>query len=237
MPRKAKEKIYEKLNSKNIKEKKKDASKSTKTNKKKSITSVSKKKTSSNKTSPVEYYDLPNRYNKTMIKILAQTPKTLFVYWEISDEDINKFKNQYGDNFFEITKPVLIVHNNTLNYSFEEEINDYANSWYLKVNDSKSDYKVELSRKPINNSTNENNYICISSSNKIESPNDHILFNDRKTITFRNAKTNQKIEKSISSFSSIRNQRKIYNIYDSYKDDDSFIILSNPSSHTSSQFK
>ena len=70
-----------------------------------------------------EYYDLPFRYNKTVVKVLAQTPKTLFVYWEISDDDIEKFKKQYGDNFFETTKPVLIIHNDTLNYSFEVEDN------------------------------------------------------------------------------------------------------------------
>ena len=49
---------------------------------------------------------------------------------------VERFKNQYGDNFFETTKPVLIVHNDSLNYSFEVEINDFANSWYLHVNDS-----------------------------------------------------------------------------------------------------
>ena len=37
-----------------------------------------------------EYYDLPYKYNKTVVKILAQTPKTLFVYWEISDKDREK---------------------------------------------------------------------------------------------------------------------------------------------------
>ena len=36
----------------------------------------------------LEYYDLPYKYNKTVIKALAQNPNTLFVYWEISDEDI-----------------------------------------------------------------------------------------------------------------------------------------------------
>ena len=35
----------------------------------------------------LEYYDLPYRYNETIVKILAQTPKKLFVYWDISDKD------------------------------------------------------------------------------------------------------------------------------------------------------
>ena len=67
------------------------------------------------KPTPVEYYDLPYSYNQTVVKVLAQTPKTLFVYWEISEADKEKFKEQYGENFFETTKPVLIIHNETLN--------------------------------------------------------------------------------------------------------------------------
>ena len=43
----------------------------------------------------IEYYDLPYRYNKTMVKVLAQTPTTLFVYWDISDEDKANYVKQY----------------------------------------------------------------------------------------------------------------------------------------------
>lgn len=191
----------------------------------------------------IEYYDLPQKYNKTIVKVLAQTPKTLFIYWEISDADITKYKEQFGENFFETTKPVLIIHNKTLNYSFEVEINDFANSWYLHVSDSKSDYKIELGRRPIYNSENINeNYIYISSSNEIESPNDCILFNNsQKMVYFRNVKTNQEIQKPISTLSFMKNMGKIYDIYDLYKDlyknEDNLEVLSNPSSHTSSQFK
>ncbi len=31
-----------------------------------------------------------------------------------------------------------------MNYTFEIEINDFANSWYLHVNDGNCEYKVEL---------------------------------------------------------------------------------------------
>lgn len=204
-------------------------------------TSTSSKKTSK----PVinEYYDLPEKYNKTVVKVLAQTPKTLFIYWEISDNDIENYKKQYGENFFETTRPVLIIHNDNLNYSFEVEINDFANSWYLHINDSKSNYRIELGRRPINSvSEIEKNYIYITSSNKIESPNDHILFNNsQKMVYFRNIKTNQEIKKPISCISFIRNMGKIYDIYDIYKElyknEDDFNNFSNPSSHTSSQFK
>ena len=211
----------------------------------KKATAKSKKSTtkSSKKVWPAEYYDLPQKYNKTVVKVLAQTPKTLFIYWEISDDDIEKFKKDYGDNFFETTKPVLIIHNDTLNYSFEVEINDFANSWYLHVNDSRSDYRIELGRRPLQ--VNENiktDYIYITSSNEIESPNDHILFNNsQKMVYFRNVKTNKETAKPFASLSFIKNMGKIYEIYDLYqelyKNEENIEDLTNPSSHTSSQFK
>ena len=204
---------------------------------------VSTKKKTEKKVLPTEYYDLPQKYNKTVVKVLAQTPKTLFVYWEISDDDIEKFKKDYGENFFETTRPVLIIHNDTLNYSFEVEINDFANSWYLHVNDSKSDYRIELGRRPFQ--VNENiktDYIYVSSSNEIESPNDHILFNNsQKMVYYRNVKTNVETAKPFTSLSFIKNIGKIYEIYDLYqelyKNEENIEDLTNPSSHTSSQFK
>lgn len=185
----------------------------------------------------IEYYDLPNKYNQTIVKILSQTPKTLFIYWEISDDDIKKYKEQYGENFFETTKPILIIYNTTLNYSFEVEINDFANCWYLHINDSKSDYKVELARRPLDpNKNSKTNYIHIYTSNEIETPNDHVLFNtSQKMVYFKNLKSNTFVGKSLSSLSFIKNMGKVYNIYDIYKElyknDEDLTKFSNPSSH------
>lgn len=217
-----------------------------------SKTSIS-KTPKSKKTNIIEYYDLPYRYNQTVVKVLAQTPNNLFIYWDISDKDRNNYKKQYGENFFENTKPVLIVHNDTLNYSFEVDINDFANSWYLHINDSKCDYRIELGRRPITKlEKNENtDYIYISSSNEIESPNDHVLFNkNQNMVYFKNTKTGTVTNKKISAnISFMRNMGKIYNISDLYKaiykdeNIEDIFDLSNPSSgnpssgFSSSQFK
>ena len=138
----------------------------------------------------IEYYDLPYRYNQTIIKTLYQTPSTLFVYWDISDADRENFKKQYGENFFETSKPVLIITNETMNYKFQIEINDFANSWYFKVNDTKCEYKVELGRIPIEG---KREYIYVTSSNTLETPNNKILFstNENNTVIFKNVKTQE----------------------------------------------
>ena len=196
-------------------------------------TATRKKSFEAPKVSTVEYYDLPFRYNETIVKILAQTPSMLFIYWDIADSDRKSYEEQFGKDFFEKTRPVLIITNSTMNYTFEVEINDFANSWYLHINDSACDYKVELGRRFITNSTIQqeshdntstqnysyNDYVYVASSNELEAPNDHILFDELgQSVFFRNVKTNFVQEKEISSLSYLRNIGRIYNIYDLYKE-------------------
>ena len=187
----------------------------------KKVTTRTRKSSTNKSVEHLEYYDLPYRYNETIIKLLAQTPKKLFVYWDISDNDKELLKKEYGDNFFEITKPVLVVHNTDRNYTFEVPINDFANSWYLDVEDTKCKYYIELGRRPISKNNNiqfSNNYVYITSSNTIETPNNHILFEkSQKMVYFRNVKTGETTSKNIATLSFIRNMGKVYQFYDMYK--------------------
>lgn len=192
---------------------KKSVSKSTKKNTaKKNISKNTNKKIE--KAEHIEYYDLPYRYNQTVVKILAQTPTTLFVYWDISDEDKKEYIKRYGENFFENTIPILLVKNKTMNYSFEIQINDFANSWYFNVKDAQCDYEIELGRKAKQNILESYDYIPFVSSNIVESPNNHILFEkNQKIIFFKNIKTNTNISKDITQFNFMKYAGKIYNIY------------------------
>lgn len=184
-----------------------------------------------------EYYDLPYKYEKTVVKVLYQNPNTLFVYWDISDDDINGFKKAYGDNFFYVTKPVLVIHNISDGYSFEIEVNDFANNWYIHVSDAKCKYNVELGRRPSQSAKIENlaehrmdDFINVSYSNTIEMPNDHILFfknNDK--IYFKNIKTNKVTEKIINLKSDSKNIKSIYDKYNLSEREDRF-DFNNPSS-------
>ena len=195
--------------------------KSTSTTKKKATITTKKKASVAKKIENnvvAEYYDLPYRYNETLVKILYQTPTILFVYWDISDYDRENFIKQYGENFFNNTKPVLKIFNLTKKYDFEVEINDYANSWYINVNDADCEYKVELIRRTIKYEENLNtDYIYVSSSNDIEFPNDRILLDQLPNkINFKNIKTNEITTKDISTMRLI-GINKIYNAHDFYK--------------------
>ena len=161
----------------------------------------------------LEYYDLPYKYNKTVIKALVQNPNTLFVYWEISDEDIQNLKENYGEDFFNTTRPVLIIHNLTDKYSFEIDINDFANNWYIHVNDTKCQYVIELGRRPKEGEIYNlpDNYLYVTSSNMIESPNDHVLFFDSEAfreVKFKNIHTNKYTTKVINPF--LKNMYELY---------------------------
>ena len=193
---------------------------SKKTSKKKVVSTKSKKSVSEFK---AEYYDLPYMYNRTIVKVLAQTPKMLFIYWEISEEDRELFKRTYGEYFFNHTKPILIVYNDTMHYSFEVEVDDFANSWYLHINDADCEYHVELGRRPIPNIDHQFQpiyipyYVYVTSSNEMTSPNNSIKFDSNlKSFKFRNVKTGEIIEKDIAQFSFITNVG-IFNIKDLYK--------------------
>lgn len=232
----AEKKSASKSTAKKTSAKKPTSSKSTKiTGEKKETSKKSTRKKSEKSPEPqvqiLEYYDLPYKYGNTVVKLLAQTPKTLFVYWEVSDSDIENFKKTYGDDFFSKTKPILIVHNLTLNKTNEVEINDFANCWYLNTDDSDCKFDIELGRKYIEKSTNSNdnfnksNYLSIATSNDLQSPNNHILFEKIKEfVIFRNVNTNTVFKKNIKSFKFLKD---IYRFYKEMYDED---IVNNPSS-------
>lgn len=180
----------------------------------------------------LEYYDLPYKYGNTVVRLLAQTPKTLFVYWEVSDSDIENFKKTYGDDFFNKTKPILIVHNLTLNKTTEIEINDFANCWYLNTDDTDCKFDIELARKfiePVSNTDVEaSDYLYLAQSNDLQSPNNHILFEKiQEFVVFRNVNNDNVVKKNIKSFKFLKD------IYKFYKDMYDEEVLNNPSS----QFK
>ena len=204
----------------------------------------------------LEYYDLPYRYNETIVKILAQTPKKLFVYWDISDNDRTKYVKTFGEDFFNKTYPVLLLYNEDKKYVREIVINDFANSWYINIDDPKTKYSIQLGRKfrekpqYVNMAEMETNriilqtdYLPIANSNKLEVPNDHVLLETLpRFILFRNVKTGKEVAKDLGQLKSVLGKaHNVKEFYEShYKDEvtDGIFDMANPSSKlTSSSFK
>lgn len=232
-----KEGSMEKTDKKSVSKIKKDnktesVKEATKKSPKKQTVKRTTKKSNKQPVQILEYYDLPYKYGNTVVRLLAQTPKTLFVYWEVSDSDIENFKKTYGDDFFNKTKPILIVHNLTLNKTTEIEINDFANCWYLNTDDTDCKFDIELARKfiePVSNTDVEaSDYLYIAQSNDLQSPNNHILFEKiQEFVVFRNVNNDNVVKKNIKSFKFLKD------IYKFYKDMYDEEVLNNPSS----QFK
>ena len=119
----------------------------------------------------------------------------------------------------------------TDNYAFEIDINDFANNWYVNVNDTKCKYFVELGRRPKNQDfiNTPVNYLNIAFSNTIEIPNDHILFfKENDKIYFKNIKTNKITEKVIKSFN--KSLQEIYKTSYNLSEKNDRFDFRNPSS-------
>ena len=172
-----------------------------------------------------EYYEIPQKYNETMIKVLAQNPNKLFVYWEISNDHISKYLNEYGDTFYELTYPILILENEKNNHRSEIIIDGFANSWYIDIIDDSSIYSVTYARKVSCNMVNLNNnsilkkdeIIHFAKSNNIVSPNGHILYNNSNNILFKNIKTNT--EYTIPLTNILQSSNNIYSNISKFKEE------------------
>lgn len=230
------------------------------TDDKKAKKTASEKKTKTEKIEKpkymLEYYDLPYRYNETVVKVLAQTPKKLFVYWDVSDSDREKYLKAFGNDFFNKTYPVLLLYNEDKKYVREIAVNDFANSWYIDIQDPKTKYTIQLGRKfkdkpeiinlvefEQNNIVLQTDYLPFANSNEMEAPNDHVLFESLpRYFVFRNVKTNQEITKDLRSFrDTFGNNYSVEEFYqEQYNEElsEGRFDMSNPSSgFSSSSFK
>ena len=127
-----------------------------------------------------------------------------------------------------------------MNYSYEIQINDFANSWYLHVNDANCEYQVKLGRRHKENP----NYYYVTTSNNLDMPNNHILLeNISNNVLFKNVKTQELVEKPITSITFFKDFAKSKDFYKYFKEllnnelEGDEINFNLPSSHTSSSFK
>ena len=127
----------------------------------------------------------------------------------------------------------IIVDNGVNSNNYAELINSIK--LHFNINDEKCEYVVELGRRQKNNNISiPNNYLYVTSSNKIESPNGHVLFEKaQKTLYYRNVKTNKTYSKDVANLEFIKYFGRIYNLTSLYKEiykDENIFNINNPTS-------
>ncbi len=147
-----------------------------------------------------EYYELPSKYNKTVVRLLVQSPTRMFAFWEVSDESIKDFNShnaRYSDSV-----PVLKIKNVTMNYSYDMEIDPFTNNYYIEVKDPDCIYEVELGRKY------KNRFINIYTSNDVKIPRSSpVPIGLSEEIIYRNC-----IKLTTTDKFTIYSKRRTYNI-------------------------
>lgn len=126
-----------------------------------------------------EYYELPTKYDETVVRLLVQSPKRMYAYWDISDETVKNFSKKFFD--FSNSTPILRIINLSKNYFYDVPIDPFANNYYIDVEDENCIYEVELGR------VHNNKFADIYMSNQVtipnSTPND---FGNDEEIQFRN---------------------------------------------------
>lgn len=107
---------------------------------------------------------LPLSYNESKLVLIPRDPKCIFAYWEIAEQEKKEFINNFGKDAWDKSTPALKVFNVSKNLYFFIDINDFAKSWYINVDDSDSIYTAEIGRR-INN-----NFVNFTHSNSIKTP-------------------------------------------------------------------
>lgn len=120
----------------------------------------------------VDNQDLPSTYNTTRLTILARDPHWMHAYWEIASSDIERAKNELG-NDFAYSAYVIRVYDVTLidfdgrnaNHWFDVDIGPDARRWYINLWNNNVTYCAELGiRSP------HGRFIALARSNSIYLP-------------------------------------------------------------------
>lgn len=123
---------------------------------------------------PVSYYSLPQRYGDNRIILLARDPWWLHSYWDITEQRVNEVMLTAPDNerrnlkwalrVYDVTKVKDFAPENA-NSFFDLEINFFANSWYVNVNQPERDWCVEIGLKDPSG-----RFYMVARSNVVKSP-------------------------------------------------------------------
>lgn len=88
---------------------------------------------------PQTQYDIPSRYNKDRLKVLMINPTNYYVYWEVSDETLEKYSIDLVTQ-----KLIFKVYDKLGNHLFDFDSSFALGEYYLKEKFENIDVFVEL---------------------------------------------------------------------------------------------
>jgi hypothetical protein len=122
---------------------------------------------------PVTTREIPGTYNDTKIVLLVRDPFWIYTYWDIDNEKRNELNLHHGHNkhmvlrVYDVTDVVFNGFN--AHSSFDLDINDFTNNWYIKLPAPNRSYCVDIA---IINEHGE--YVLIARSNTVQVPRDTV---------------------------------------------------------------
>ena len=116
---------------------------------------------------------LPKGYGKTNIILLPRDPNWAFAYWELTDGTKQQIRDKYGADIFSKSQMTLRVYDvtdiifdgNNANNFFDITVNEFAENWYINIQETNRSLVVDLGLK-----LTDGRFITIVRSNVVSMP-------------------------------------------------------------------
>lgn len=142
-------------------------------------------------TVPPEYlepdYQLPDKYAETYIVLMIRDPQHIFTYWEIAEETMKNFIQDFGPNSWEETR--LSLRLSWPNFQQIMEINERATNWHIYLGEKGIPIQGELGRLLA-----DNTFITLAISNCLAN------FKLCASLNIRKLKDNQLLQQTFDSW-------------------------------------
>jgi len=95
--------------------------------------------------------DLPNKYDQDKLILQVRDPWWIHAYWEVRSATIEKLKNELRDEFYKAKRIIrvydvshIIFNGHNAHSSFDIEVHEYNNSWYIDTGGPGRSWCVDL---------------------------------------------------------------------------------------------
>lgn len=108
---------------------------------------------------------------KSNLILMVQSSRKIFCYFNISPMVVKEFKDRYGENSWENSKPILKVYSVKNGIAIEIKtifIDAFANNWYIDMDSDDMDVFIKLGRV-----LPDNTFVAFAVSNTVTTPRDH----------------------------------------------------------------